>query len=437
MGRLKHWIATFGTNIFIVLAGIITGALSARILLPEGRGELAAVLLWPQLIAGLGFLSLREAITHHTANSDNEKYAPVTNGIAAATTLASISCVLGFWLVPHLLGNEHSNLTDLTRFYLLVFVPFNFIALALLAVDHGQQSFALYNLQRLLPPAVYLISLVILWGTNNITLTNLVYASPIGTVMVALIRLSTLANKSLSAIDFRELGLLFKTGIRFHGITILLTLGAQADQIIAVSNMSNREIGFYMIGLTLATSGVALIANSTYDVMFPALSTHKNPADQARLIGRGLRLTTIALILASLFLCINSFWLIPFLFGPSFNEAIFPTQLLLLAYIPVALRQMTVRAMRAIGQTGPAATAEALGLVIFAGIGWILARELGPAGLSSAVMLAGILSYAYLLRYLHRRLELSYSKMIGLDLATIKEILDFGRLGLRNRAEFL
>src|SRR2546422_9248594 len=57
-------LGTFATEGFIVLLGILTGSLVARLLLPEGRGALAAVLFWPQLLAGIGFLSLREAVTY-------------------------------------------------------------------------------------------------------------------------------------------------------------------------------------------------------------------------------------------------------------------------------------------------------------------------------------------------------------------------------------
>jgi len=44
---------TFATEVHCAF-GILTGSLVARLLLPEGRGALAAVLFWPQLLAGIG-----------------------------------------------------------------------------------------------------------------------------------------------------------------------------------------------------------------------------------------------------------------------------------------------------------------------------------------------------------------------------------------------
>jgi len=167
-----------------------------------------------------------------------------------------------------------------------------------------------------------------------------------------------------------------KTGLRFHGVTVLLVLAAQADQVLAVANMSNKEIGLYMVALTMAASGFGLIVNSTYDVLFPALSALDRTEDQAQLIGRGLRLTTLLLLTVSVALCILTPWLIPLLFGHVFQGAVVPAQFLLLAYIPVSLRQMTVRAIRGLGETRPATMAEGLALLVFISIGWLLARSL-------------------------------------------------------------
>ena len=433
MSRLRAWIGTFGANVVIVLTGVLTGVLSARLLLPGGRGELAAVLLWPQLIAGLGLLSLKEAITHRASHSAIDHAALTSNGLVAAGLLAVISCVLGLWSMPLLLGAERAYLVPLAQAYLLLFVPSNFLALTLLAVDHGKQRFSVYNLQRVLPPIIYLIGLVVLWRLDRINVTNVVYANLIGTVVLAGLRLWTLKRSLSLRLRFSEARLLLKTGLRFHGVTVLLVLGAQADQVLAVANMSNKEIGLYMAALTMAASGFGLVVNSTCDVLFPALSALERTEDQAQLIGRGLRLTTLLLFTVSVSLCILTPWLIPLLFGHAFQGAVVPAQFLLLAYISVSLRQMTVRAIRGLGETRPATMAEALALLVIISIGWLLARKFGLIGLISAVMLAGTVSYSFLLNYLHRRLGLPYRQMIGLNMSTIKEVMAYGRAAFQRR----
>jgi O-antigen/teichoic acid export membrane protein len=435
MSRLRAWIGTFGANVVIVLAGVLTGVLSARFLLPGGRGELAAVLLWPQLIAALGLLSLRDAITHRASHAAVDHAALTSNGLVAAGLLAAISCVFGLWSMPHLLGAERAYLVPLAQAYLLLFVPSNFLVLTLLAVDHGKQRFSAYNVQRLLPPIIYLIGLVVLWRLDRINVANVVYANLIGTVVVAGLRLRTLKRSVSLPLRFSEARLLLKIGFRFHGVTVLLVLAAQADQVLAVANMSNKEIGLYMVALTMAVSGFGLVVNTTFDVLFPALSALERTEDQAQLIGRGLRLTTLLLVTVSASLCIVTPWLIPLLFGHAFQDAVVPAQFLLLAYIPVSLRQMTVRAIRGLGETRRATMAEALALLVFISIGWLLARKFGLIGLISAVVSAGILAYSFLLNYLHRRLGLSYRQMVGLNMSTIKEVMAYGRAAFQRRGQ--
>jgi peptidoglycan biosynthesis protein MviN/MurJ (putative lipid II flippase) len=130
-------------------------------------------------------------------------------------------------------------------------------------------------------------------------------------VIVAGLRLWTLRGFLSLGVRFSEATLLLKTGLRFHGVTVLLVLAAQANQVLTVANMSNKEIGLYMVALTMAASGFGLVVNSTYDVLFPALSALERTEDQAQLIGRGLRLTTLLLLTVSVSLCILTPWLIP------------------------------------------------------------------------------------------------------------------------------
>ena len=58
-GASSVWLGTLATNAAILLCGLATGVLSARLLAPEGRGALAAVLFWPHLFTSLAHRSVR------------------------------------------------------------------------------------------------------------------------------------------------------------------------------------------------------------------------------------------------------------------------------------------------------------------------------------------------------------------------------------------
>jgi hypothetical protein len=59
--------ASFGASSAIQLANIATGVLLARLLGPHDRGEFAAVILWPSILAAVGSLGVPDATTFYTA----------------------------------------------------------------------------------------------------------------------------------------------------------------------------------------------------------------------------------------------------------------------------------------------------------------------------------------------------------------------------------
>ena len=68
----KHWWQTWRTVIFttgadglLAIFGLLSGVMTARLLLPEGKGELTAILLWPNLFTVVGSLGLGHAIVYY------------------------------------------------------------------------------------------------------------------------------------------------------------------------------------------------------------------------------------------------------------------------------------------------------------------------------------------------------------------------------------
>src|SRR5437016_10661695 len=99
-------LGTFATEGFTVLLGILTGSLVARLLLPEGRGAFAAVLFWPQLLAGIGFLSLGEAVTYRIGILPERESLIRASSFWPALAMSVVMMAGGYVLMPFLLGEE-------------------------------------------------------------------------------------------------------------------------------------------------------------------------------------------------------------------------------------------------------------------------------------------------------------------------------------------
>ncbi len=67
---MKNFVASFLSTGIIQLSNLATGILAARLLLPDGRGELALLVLWPILIADLGSMGVNTAVAYRSARGD-------------------------------------------------------------------------------------------------------------------------------------------------------------------------------------------------------------------------------------------------------------------------------------------------------------------------------------------------------------------------------
>src|SRR2546428_2429535 len=95
-------LGTFATEGVLLLVGILTGSLVARLLLPEGRGALAAVLFWPQLLAGIGFLSLGEAVTYRIGILPERESLIRASSFWPALAMSVVILAGGYFLIPFL-----------------------------------------------------------------------------------------------------------------------------------------------------------------------------------------------------------------------------------------------------------------------------------------------------------------------------------------------
>src|SRR5207253_6018454 len=92
-------LGTLATEGALLLCGIVTGCLAARFLLPEGRGALAAILFWPQLLAGLGLLSLNEAATYRIGTQPDKAPVIAVSCFWVALALAGLTTLIAYVLM--------------------------------------------------------------------------------------------------------------------------------------------------------------------------------------------------------------------------------------------------------------------------------------------------------------------------------------------------
>jgi len=420
---------TLATNSAILLSGIVTGILVARLLGPANRGALAAVLFWPQLIATLAFLSLNEATVYHVGQKPACAAQIGTAALLAAIVLAVMAASVAYLILPGLLGVERASLWATARLYAVVSLPFQYVFLARNAVDWGRLRFGPHNLFRVIVPLLYLLGVVVLAATHRVTVFSVVMASLAAVIIGAVVRVSA----GWTAIDWQtgagEIKSLLRTGWRFHAITVFLVLSTQIDRLVVIRFFSDSVVGYYMVAFTIASAGLGVIGAAFSRVLLPRLvSAGGDRSAQALILSRGIRAAMLLLFAVGAVLAVIAPQLVVLLFGHKFAPAGRIVRWLLIAYWLAGVREIVVYSIRGLGETRTGTIAQALMLGSFLLVAWPAIDQWGLAGLIGSLIIANILATVYLFTFLGRHYELAVLDLWGMGPKTVAELMREVRL---------
>jgi O-antigen/teichoic acid export membrane protein len=287
--RLQDIWQTFLTNSAILVCNVITGVLAARILQPEGRGALAAIILWPSILAGLGIMGTnwalsREVAAHPEKEADLARAAVMLGAVQAALFMA-----LGYFLVPHLLPGDKQHLINLARIY-LIFLPLNFVCDNLLALEQGGLRWKRYNFLRLTVVLPYLIFILCFWMFRVTQVAWFVMALLISNLVAMASRLYVQrAEIRRGLVRLKEALHILKKGFPFFLAAISGVAALQVDKAMVVSLLSSEAVGCYVAAFAFASTldglGGALGVTSFAALANPPLCgrwQHHGPVSPAR-----------------------------------------------------------------------------------------------------------------------------------------------------------
>jgi O-antigen/teichoic acid export membrane protein len=391
------------TNVVNLGFGIGTGVLVARLLGPESRGELAEIQFWAGAIAGIGICSLPSALSFFIARKQDQS-SMSGNALASAALLASLSLLCGLILVDFVVD---PHLRNLQMLYLIFFLPANFFALTLVAIDHGRQQFARYNAFRLLPQATYFAGVMVLWQQSSLNVPALLTASWLGTFLICIGRWRLVREDGITRPKSREMAELLRTGLEFHATAFAGILFQNADRVICVTYFAHADLGQYAVALTLSGAGLGIVSSATAIVLFPKLAAAQSFVVRRHLIRNALGASCIVALITNACIALIMPILLPLLFGPEYAEAVPIAILLCIAQIPANFVQTATVALRALDDWRAGPYAQLLALAVFAAAVGAFVPRLGINGIAVSLMLSQAAAVALLLRRMQTRVDLS------------------------------
>ncbi len=396
----------------IALVGIATGTLAARLLGPLGRGELAAIQLWPGIVASIGMLGMPEALVYFAAR----KPAVAGSYTTSAVSLALFGCtplvIAGYVAMPILLHAQDASTIAAARWYLLIAFGYVFAAIPH-AVLRGIGDFAWWNAMRLVPTAVWVAAL------GGALLLNRADAEFIAGANLLLISLVAVPIMLLTIVhrvpppyapvpgDWRPM-------VRF-GLPSALTnvpnmLNLRLDQMLMAAILPAEMLGLYVVAVVWSLS-LSPCLGAVATTLFPHVASHAGSERQHRAFVDVVKLSGTAALLGTASLALVTPWILPVIFGSEFVSAVPAALTLVFAAAALGFNQVLEEGLRGLGSPTSVLWSEVGGLVISVALLVLLLRPLGIMGAALASLCGYVSVTALLLR--------SARHIIGLPLSEI------------------
>jgi enterobacterial common antigen flippase len=336
------------TGFAIQAAIVVSGTLIARMLGPDGRGYLAALILWPWVIVLVGNLGIPSALTYSIARDPSASRALSRLGLSFALPQAVLLIGLqALWLLVILHGAPHEVRT--AGWLTLALVPAVLAHQYGLGLLQGHLRLRLFNGLRLLPWSLYALGVAALFAFGEHAIVAI--------VAVLLTAFSISGSTSLlngvrlsRGEDPPSVGRRFLVSFGLRGL--LSSFAAvdvfRPDQVVLALFLSPAALGLYVVGLAF-TQLPYFVAKSVGLITFPWVASRREKTDARRTMWSLLWLTTgIAVVLVA-GLCASAHWLVPFFFGPAFSDAVSVTYIVLPGMVFLSARRVLAEGLKGRG----------------------------------------------------------------------------------------
>lgn len=388
-GGVRDVSISFATTLYIQIVNIITGLIAARLLLPEGRGELAALMLWPGLVAELGCLALSDALLYRLAS--NAASPRVLFGTIAAMTVAlcAVLIPIGFLILPFAMAGHDAEVVKAAWWYMALYLPTYFASLFVANMFQGRLEIVAWNVVRATVPTLYLAGIIVLGFSIAGEAPEFAAANVFAMFASAALGIALLARRGWFGLkpDAGEAKALAIYGAKSHASEILHSLRQKLDQAVVAKLMAASDLGIYAVALTVA-NGPLILVQTISNIAFPKISSQTTHDGRVLVFGRYLRLALAMVLAINIVLWIINPWVIPLLFGKAFTPAVLIADICLLGLVPYAAKLLFAAALKASDRALVIPRAEIWGLIVVAPALFVLVPQFGLVGAATSLVLA-------------------------------------------------
>lgn len=380
-----HYGSTFLGQGLILGMGVLTGILAARMLGPTGRGELAAILVWPMAIVTIVCLGLNQAIAYALAQRRYSIDEVFAGTLVIGAVQAVVSTLAALVIIPLTLARYSPEVRHLG-------IVFGCFLPALIwggypgNVFQGRQDLRRFNFLRLVPAAVYLAGLVLLYSFRINSLKGVVGVQICGFVVALVLGAAMVRRYYRPGIRWNRsvVPFLLSYGWKTQLTNLTNTFNQRVDQLILSLFVAPQQLGLYAVAVTLSNT-VAVFPQAAGIVTFSRGSAQAGSAVHET-IGRSFRSSLLWLLVCCAALFVVAPLLVHLVFGERFAGSAIACRILLPGALMLGLNQVLYGGASALGHPGLPSIAEGVSMgVTSVGLYLLVPRYgyLGAAGVST------------------------------------------------------
>jgi O-antigen/teichoic acid export membrane protein len=391
--------------------GVLTGIMSARMLGPAGRGEFAAINVWPLGIVLLLSVGINQGIAFHLGRRNFSLSEVATTTTAIGFIQSVLAIIIGLLVVPVVLAKYSPEVrllgitfVLLTPALILSGYPANFF--------QGLQDMHRFNLIRVVAPSVYCLGLAVLYLARRGTLQGVIYWQLFGYVAALSFGLVMAWHFLRPRFQWNRAALpaIIHYGLRVQATNLTNYFNQRIDQMMLSLFVSPNQLGLYAVAVTLSTA-VTVFPQAAGIVTFSRGSGQDQ--DHARkTIGHSFRASLVWLLAVCVILFAFAPSLIRLVFGPAFEGSILACRILLPGALVTGLNQVLYNGASALGRPGLPSIAEGISMALTAIGLYLLIPRYGYLGAAMVSTVAYTVSFLLMLGMAHRLLGLNLKVLL-------------------------
>jgi len=351
-----HLTTTAAAQASSLALGVLSGVLAARLLGPQGRGELAALTLWPATIVFLLSIGLNQSVVFHLGRNTFSLSHVWTASTVIGLGQSLLTVLAGLVVIPVAL-RHYSHDVQIMGFAVLAVSPLIILGGYPTSILQGRLDLISFNLIQLASPCVYTAGVVVLALMHRGHLQDVViwrvssYVFQFVLAYVLLLRRTVLRFNWHSGACLSLLGFGWKTELG----NVSNYVNRYVDQLVLSLFVPAHDLGLYAMAVT-----VALILNfiPTAAGMVALAAGSANAAEAAGMIGRSFRASLLWLLCGYGALFIAAPVLIIGILGPAYAGSVLACRILLPGAVAIGLNQVLYDGARALGDPALASYAE-------------------------------------------------------------------------------